>query len=232
VLTYAAWRRGLCVVPVPPELSVQERGEVFRRIALAALVTAGDATDLDPATEPGDPVELRPHLHAFSVRPLRDRPPGLTAIEPAFIRFSSNTTGLAKGVVLEHATVADRIGAANASLGIGPGDRIGWTLSMSHHFAVSIVNFLTHGATIVLIGDRLGQGMLRALRRHAVTLTYAAPAHYQFLSTEPSGETVPALRLALCTTARMPSGLGERFRHRFGLPRLRPTASSRSAYRA
>jgi long-chain acyl-CoA synthetase len=74
----------------------------------------------------------------------------LTALNPAYIRFTSGTTGTAKGVILSHQTIFERIQAANTCLIIGPQDRIVWLLSMAYHFAVSIVAYLTFGASIIL----------------------------------------------------------------------------------
>ena len=43
-----------------------------------------------------------------------------------------------------------RVNAANAGLQLTPDDRVVWLLSMSYHFAVSIVAYLTFGSTIIL----------------------------------------------------------------------------------
>jgi long-subunit acyl-CoA synthetase (AMP-forming) len=47
---------------------------------------------------------------------LREPPPTLAKLNPAFIRFTSGTTGDAKGVVLSHETIFERIQAANQGL--------------------------------------------------------------------------------------------------------------------
>src|SRR5205085_1206867 len=81
----------------------------------------------------------------------RRHPPGFAAIDGAFIRFTSGTTAAAKGVVLSHETIYERICAANEVLRFGPGDRVVWLLSMAYHFAVSIVSYLSFGAAVVLL---------------------------------------------------------------------------------
>ena len=68
----------------------------------------------------------------------------------AFIRFTSGTTSARKGVVLCHETIRDRVFAANKALQIRSEDIVMWCLPMSHHFLITIVLYLTHGATIEL----------------------------------------------------------------------------------
>src|SRR5207302_243155 len=83
----------------------------------------------------------------------------------------------AKGVVLSHETIYDRICAANEALRLGPGDRVVWLLSMAYHFTVSIVGYLTCGAAVVLPADHFAAATLGAARRHGATMIYASPAH-------------------------------------------------------
>jgi len=70
-------------------------------------------------------------------------------LNPALVRFSSGTTGTSKGVVLFHETLLQRVIAGNSGMKIGKGDRIIWILPMAHHFAVSIILYLLHGACTV-----------------------------------------------------------------------------------
>src|SRR6266853_410657 len=96
----------------------------------------------------------------------------------AFIRFTSGTTSARKGVVLCHETVRDRVAAANKSLRIGLHDTVMWCLPMSHHFLVTIVLYLSQGATIVLARHVLARSLLEAINRWQGTVLYAAPFHY------------------------------------------------------
>ena len=88
---------------------------------------------------------IRPRFEAEPA-PLVDRDPN----DPAWLFYTSGTTGRSKGVVLSHRKLEERIVAANTALGIGPGDRVLWMLPMAHHFAVSIVLYLYHGACTVI----------------------------------------------------------------------------------
>jgi long-chain acyl-CoA synthetase len=218
VCTYAAWRCGACVVPIPVELTTSEKGQICRDIALDYVVTArrGDAF-VEPLRR-GEATALMPGTAAVPVTALRDHPAGYRDINSAFIRFTSGTTGDSKGVVLSHETIAERIRAANEVINIGPADRVVWVLSMSYHFAVTIVGYLSLGATVVLPPNHFAPAVLDAARRHRATLVYASPAHYAWLAGCEQAGPLPGLRLALSTTAALDGRTADAFRRRFGLP--------------
>jgi len=139
------------------------------------------------------------------------------SLNPAFVRFSSGTTGCSKGVVLSHAALLERITAANEGLQIGARDRVIWILPIAHHFAVSIVLYLWHGATTVLTRSHLAEEVLTVARRHEATVLYAAPFHHRLLAAEASGREWPSLRLAVSTACRLPVETAELFHERYGV---------------
>ena len=196
-------RAGGCLVPVAPELSMQERAQLIHEIALDALVTTDKAGSV-----------------AIASLPTPDVPPDwlarLAEVAPAFIRFTSGTTGESKGIVLSHQTLVERITAANARLGIGPADRVLWVLPMSHHFAVSIMLYLWHGAAIVLPTSHLAGDILQAAKSNHASVIYAAPFHFELLAATDDG-TWPDLRLAVSTTAALPRATAEKFSRTFNV---------------
>ena len=166
----------------------------------AILDAAGNLREVPEATDPGFDQE------------------SLAKLNPAFIRFSSGTTGTSKGVVISHETLLARVTAANRGLGIGPEDRIVWILPMAHHFAVSIMLYLLHGATTVIVNSHGGQEVLAAARQHGGTVLYGAPFHHALLAAEPSGNSWPTLRLAVSTAAALPLSTAQAFYARFDVP--------------
>ena len=177
VLALAIVRAGKCLVPVASELATPERERVIRETGVGAIVNGkGEIRAVPITTEQG-----------FSGS-------ALTALNPAFIRFSSGTTGRSKGVVISHETLLARVRAANRGLGIGPADRIVWILPMAHHFAVSIMLYLLHGATTVIVNSHAADDILAAGRRHGGTVLYGAPFHHALLAAEASGLPWPSLR--------------------------------------
>jgi long-chain acyl-CoA synthetase len=218
VLNYAAWYCGACVVPVATELSAAERLAVCSEISLSHLVSrAGDAAFVD-TLRGGAEVALTRNATLLPIRSRRSHPPGYDHVDAAFIRFTSGTTGASKGVVLSHATVRDRIEAANEALRIGPGDRVLWLLSMAYHFTVSIVSYLSFGATIVLPANHFAAAVVETCRRHRTTLIYASPMHWALLADYPRAEPLETPRLAISTTSALDRQLARRFHQRYGVP--------------
>ncbi len=196
-------RAGGCFVPIAPELSASERERLIEEVHLDVIIkqTQDGAVLLESPAHSSPPCDW--------IKPL-------TEIRPAFIRFTSGTTGSAKGITLSHKTLLERIKAANDGLGITPADRILWVLPMSHHFAVSIMLYLWHGARIVLPQSNLPGDILEASKRCGATVLYAAPFHYEMLCGAASGEGIH-WRLAVSTTAPLSTSTAQAFHKKFGL---------------
>jgi long-chain acyl-CoA synthetase len=216
--TYALWASGASVTPIPVELADQEKPHILHHIAIDAVIFTKRFSDVFAPFALGEATVLTKQASLLKMKTLREPPPGLASLNPAFIRFTSGTTGDAKGVVLSHETIFERIQAANQGLHIGPDDRIVWLLSMAYHFAVSIVAYLTFGATIILCKNSFGITILQSANRYKATLIYGAPTHYELMTHDRSGQTLPPLRLAIVTTARLLPEVADAFYQRFGLP--------------
>jgi long-chain acyl-CoA synthetase len=200
VLALAIVRAGKCLVPLASELSARERERVIRETGVGAIVDAAGAVREVPVGE------------------LAFDDAALTSLNPAFIRFSSGTTGTSKGIVLSHESLLERVTAANRGLGIGPADRVVWILPMAHHFAVSIMLYLLHGAATVIVNSHLAEDVLAAARQHRGSVLYGSPFHHALLAAEGSGLPWPDLRLAVSTAAALPLATAQAFDTRFGVP--------------
>ncbi len=219
VLALAILAAGACLVPVAGELAAPEREAVLRTVAVDALVIA-DAFPW-PERQGGE------RLSGVCARFTRLAPPesvpafeeaALAALDPAFIRFSSGTTGRAKGVILSHRSLHERICVANRRLQITEADCVVWILSMAHHFAVSIMLYLLNGATTGIAPSHLGEELLAVGREWGGSVLYGAPFHHALLAAEPSGAAWPTLRLAISTAASLPESTARAFEARYGVP--------------
>lgn len=204
---------GGCLVPVPGELKPVEREELLRRTACVSIVRChGDEANVD--------------VDGFSARVEQLDVSGESKIpedefarmNPVLIRFSSGTTGEAKGVVLSHHSLIERIASGNRRLGITDKDRVLWVLPMAHHFAVSILLYLSHGATTILSSSRMADDMLDAALENHATVFYGSPFHMAVLAGEPSGREWPRLRLAVSTASPLRREVADSFLKRFKIP--------------
>jgi long-chain acyl-CoA synthetase len=219
LFTYAVWRAGACVVPVPIDASRAEKLRIFNEIGIDGIVCGpGTVLDLDlPAASAVHVIEGRYEFALLT--PCRPHPAGFSDINTAFLRFSSGTTGVAKGVILSHETILARMEAANVMLRIVPGDKVVWLLSMAYHFAVTIVAYLSYGAAIVICRDQGGATIIEAARRNRASMIYGAPLHFEsMLQACPEPLPLASIRLAIATTAAMRPRLSMRFRQKFGIP--------------
>ena len=222
VWSLAVLYAGGVLVPIAPELSSWEREQVLQLTGLDAVLCAeGKFWDASlPLTTALDVPGLGSAtlLSGRELLATEFDQEKLAALNPALIRFSSGTTGRRKGVVLSHETLLARVTAANAGLQIGSGDRVIWILPMAHHFAVSIILYLLHGATTVIELSHLGEDVFRALKEKEGTVLYASPFHYALLASYPEAHPVSSLRLAVSTAAALLPPTANAFRERLGIP--------------
>lgn len=208
---------GGCLVPIPSELAVPEREELIRVTAQHLVISAGPKPWLPSEGTPesaGDIAWQWTAVQTTAAFP-EDR---FAALAPAFIRFSSGTTGQSKGVVLGHETLLARVESANRRLRISSNDRVLWTLPMAHHFAVSIVLYLLNGATTIIEDSHLASEVLDSAIGQQATVMYGSPFHYALLAAETSGRAWPGLRLAVATAAPLTATVAGAFRERFRQP--------------
>jgi long-chain acyl-CoA synthetase len=138
--------------------------------------------------------------------------------QSAFLRLSSGTTGAAKGVLISHTSLHERILAANKGLCLTPDDRVLWLLPMAYHFAVSILLYLHYGVTIVFGNALRATGTASIARDNRVTFAYGSPWHIRRLAELPSGHDLPAtLRRVVSTTTALDATAAADFRARHGI---------------
>ncbi len=136
---------------------------------------------------------------------------------PAYIRFTSGTTGTRKGVLLGHGTIVDRLAAADEVLKITPSDRVWFRQPMADHFVVSVLLYLSRGATMILTQADSPGTISKVMSELHPTIIYGSPESYRALIEHGTGD-LNSVRLAISTAAALSEKLQKHFSVRFGRP--------------
>ena len=206
------------IVPVSPSLSGDELDAVLERIDVNFLVFDKAVYFRDDAHPVFSSGACEKEFFLYRRAAQEQLPADYYALNPAFIRFSSGTTGASKGVVLSHESVIERTDAADKALKMTADDVVIWVLSMSFHFVVTILLFLRRAATIVLCGGAFPESLQDGLIRHKGTFLYASPFHYHVLTRSDifSPDLLSGVRLAISTAINLPVSGARDFHEKFG----------------
>jgi D-alanine--poly(phosphoribitol) ligase subunit 1 len=135
----------------------------------------------------GDETErahLRREVSAFEAANLPETEE-ITGVDPAYVMFTSGSTGEPKGVVIPHQGVLHLVDWAASDLGIGPQDRL--TNVNPIYFDNSVFDIyaaLLNGAAIVALDALKGRPpaeLVAEITRHECTFFFAVPTLFMFL---------------------------------------------------
>lgn len=143
------------------------------------------------------------------------------AEQPAYILYTSGTTGQPKGVAISHRAALNTVRDINRRFAVGRGDKV---LGLAHaHFDLSVWDIFGSfeaGATLVLPQARLRNDpahWVELIAACGVTLWNSVPAQMQMLMSSlerESGPVLPSLRLAMLSGDWIPVSLPDAVRAR------------------
>lgn len=207
------------IVPVSASLSLDELEPVLEKIDINFLIFDKSVHSRNDSYRIFTNSFFEKDFFLYKRKAKKAFPADYYKLNPAFIRFSSGTTGTSKGILLSHESIVERTDAADKALKITKNDVIIWVLSMSFHFVVTILLFLRRGATIVLCGGLFPESLMEGLARQRGTFIYASPFHYNILAKSEmfQPELFANIRLAISTAMKLPDCVARDFYSKSGL---------------
>ncbi len=213
---FAAVGCGAAVMPMSPLLKKPEVDDILKDAKLHAIID--DGSGIQPLASVETVIPLKQGSFRFSYTNIHESVVFAPFVEhPAFIRFTSGTTGKSKGVVVSHQSVIDRVVAANNGLQLGTNDTVIWVLPMAYHFMVSIVLYVKFGAAIAVAKDFLAKNIIDISNQYKGTLLYASPLQIKLLSNDAGTEQMPSLKKVISTSAAIAPDVCKAFTERFNI---------------
>jgi long-chain acyl-CoA synthetase len=198
----AALGCGAVIMPIHHQMKLDELNDMLAQAPLCAILDESISTPY-----PGKTVALEnPGANGLRFTRLENSQPPLAPgiADAAFVRFTSGTTGAAKGVALTHRDILERTRAANAGLKLTSEDRILWVLPMAYHFYVSIILYLEIGSTVIVSADFLATSLIDTATKHAATFLYITPMHVRMMNGDTSGRALPpSLKRVMSVSAKL-----------------------------
>jgi amino acid adenylation domain-containing protein len=227
VAILAVGKAGGAYLPVDPRLPAARAGFMVRDAAAVLLLTsqagvpgvqrwAGPVPCLvvdEPAT-----VAAVQRLSAADV--VDERRDVLQPSHPAYVLYTSGTTGVPKAVVVEQAGLANLVAWSARACALGAGDRVLQRTSFSFDAAVwEVFAALGCGAALVLAPVQAEQdpaALVRFMAEQRVTVVQVVPALLQLLLDQPGWQQCESLRLLVCGGEALSAALAQRVRERTG----------------
>jgi amino acid adenylation domain-containing protein/thioester reductase-like protein len=200
---------------LPPErreLMLRQSGARFRLAAGAAAEALESEIGVDGQS--GRPVSPRPEAAAR-------RLPELSGKDPAYLFYTSGTTGTPKGVLGSQQGLAHFLAWQSRTFAVAPGDRAAQLTGLSFDVVMrDVFVALVSGATLCLPEEGLPLGspeVLGWLARDAITLLHVVPSVAQsWLLEPPAGLSLERVRCAFFAGEPLTGTLVGRWRAVFG----------------
>lgn len=213
---FAVIGTGATVMPMSHQLKNAEVEEIISEAGLHAIM------DEQSGVKPLDNMHFiatkDTNFRFGLIKENKDKPFATHVKNPAFMRFTSGTTGKSKGVIISHESAIERIDAANKLLNLGPDDTVVWVLPIAYHFVVSILLYVKYGAAIALTKDFLPQNIVSITEKYQGTLLYASPMQIRLLSSIKENAHLKSLKMVISTSTGISADVCRQFQAKFNIP--------------
>lgn len=212
---FAVLGTGACVMPMSHQLKRDELDEQIKHAALHFILD--DLSGIDPMGST-DLIALKNGQIRVAVTTNPNIVFAPHVDNPAFMRFTSGTTGTAKGVIISHQSAIERIEGANTALNLGPDDTVIWVLPIAYHFVVSILLYVRYGAAIAITKDFLPQSIIESINRFNGTLLYASPMQIRLMARAEEKIAIPSMKNVISTSAAISEDVCVEFYETYRIP--------------
>jgi acyl-CoA synthetase (AMP-forming)/AMP-acid ligase II len=215
VLLFACWRLSAAVTPVNPSLTDVEVARQLDASGARLLVVE------DGMSGPAGVATIAVGK-LYAKEPGWDPPPQVEPSALALLIFTSGTTGVPKGVMLDHANLDAMAEMGRQALSIGPLDRCLLILPLFHvnGIVVSVLTPLLAGASVVIAERFDPNTFFDTVEHHRSTFFSAVPTIYSMLAALPDDvrPDTSSVRFGICGAAPASAELLGRFEARYGFP--------------
>ncbi|MCG3754313.1 amino acid adenylation domain-containing protein [Amycolatopsis sp. Poz14] len=212
VALLAVMRIGAAYLPLDPELPGDRLrhmvAETGARVALVAEETAGAV--------PGCPAELTVSDETTGTGPAGPPAIAVPPGQPAYVLYTSGSTGLPKGAAVSHRAVVNRLLWTQRQYRLTGEDRV--LQKTPATFDVSVWEFfwpLVAGATLVLAapeGHRDPVALAEVITRRRITVAHFVPSMLDAFMAGPEPAGCTSLRLVICSGEALDATLAARAR--------------------
>jgi acyl-coenzyme A synthetase/AMP-(fatty) acid ligase len=213
---FAVIGTGATVMPMSHQLKNAEVEEIISEAGLHAIM------DEQSGVKPLDDmhfIKTKDSNFRFGfIEKNKEKPFAPHVENPAFMRFTSGTTGKSKGVIISHKSAIERIDAANKLLNLGPDDTVIWVLPIAYHFVVSILLYVKYGSAIALAKDFMPQNIVSIAEKYQGTLLYASPMQIRLLSSIKENAHLNSLKMVISTSTGISADVCKQFSEKFNIP--------------
>lgn len=211
---FAVVGTGATVMPMSHQLKTAEVEQILKEAGLHFVLD--DLNGVQPIAST-DIISM--NIHSFRFAKTTNENLFAPHVEnPAFMRFTSGTTGRAKGVIISHQSAIERIEAANKLLQLGPDDCVIWVLPIAYHFVVSILLYVRFGTAIAIAKDFLPQNIVDITNQYKGTLLYASPMQIRLLSRITESVEMKSLKAVISTSAAISMDVCQQFQEKYKIP--------------